>query len=211
MREKLRFLSVMFGALFVIAVALSCSNGTDSDNNDDNGESKKIVPLAVGNFWVYSNTGFDFVGAFEYTDTLQITGDTVVNGETWYKATYKSASDEGNNFLLTNRSDGLWQWQLYTGGSQELIAKFPAILTDAWAVAAGGSKTIVNLDTLVQSGPGFFRCIHYSYEYQAVASHEYYCPNVGLVYRSETEVDPFEATDTVFHAEVLLSEMHLQQ
>lgn len=208
MNRKLTTVPIVLAITAIIIAAIGCSESTDS-NDDNNTETRQIVPLAIGNMWVYTSSGVEEGTPYQRSDTLEVLDDTTVNGETWYKASFHT-SGAGDAFLLTNRSDGLWQWYIYSGKNQEMLAKYPAITNDAWTLLDGSSKVIVNVDTLVSSGPGPFRTVHYENHRDAVEADEYFCANVGLILRKEVQVDQSNSEDTVYTDQTLLSSYSLK-
>jgi hypothetical protein len=61
-----------------------------------------IIPLAVGNQWVWKHTVIDSTNhvVSSTQSTLRIIGDTIINGEQWYIP--------DRNYYQTNRPDGIW-------------------------------------------------------------------------------------------------------
>lgn len=107
-----------------LAYGVLCGLLTATCSKDPSGpnETVPLIPLSVGNQWVYQISAYDTSGHLDSTwvDTVEVVQDTVITGERWYRA----ESTEGGVFLLlyrggagrerwlapllANRQDGLW-------------------------------------------------------------------------------------------------------
>ncbi len=84
-----------------------------------------IIPLKVGNYWVYLSSNYDTTGRqydVHWLDTMRIVRDTVVNGETWYIF--------NGGVARTNRANGVWA--MYYG---DIWFELPATLNDSTCTA----------------------------------------------------------------------------
>lgn len=142
-----------------------------------------IMPLAVGNMWVYSVSYQDTLHFYHYEDTILITRDTVIGGESWYV--------DQRGYHYANRSDGLY---LLNNGQPVLALKFPANINDSFpspfVIPGPPYEPIRNL--VVQSTSqsvtvpkGTYTCIVYRTPddpaFPAGYADYRYCPNVGLI------------------------------
>lgn len=60
---------------------------TTQNSNSGNGGNSDYTPLAIGNYWVYKNYEVDSLGnetEVQYLDSVVITHDTIINGNTYY-------------------------------------------------------------------------------------------------------------------------------
>jgi hypothetical protein len=84
--------------------------------------SGPIIPLAIGNEWIYRVTQYQdesgIIGFVHY-DTMRVIRDSLIGGEKWYLMT---------DGWSTNRSDGLWGLYYVTPDSTipVLLWKYPA-------------------------------------------------------------------------------------
>jgi len=144
-------------------------------------ENSGIMPLAVGNKWVYDVTISDTVNDHqEYNDSIAIIDDTLVGNEMWFK--------DQMGRLYTNRADGLWQ---LTSGQPMLLVKYPANVGDSFMTELnysgyGGSPKMqlaekaVNISVSV----GNFQCYRYHQMVGGFCSFPaeyYYQPLIGLI------------------------------
>src|SRR5438128_6808844 len=81
-------------------VIISCKNSAETGTQSQD----VIMPLAIGNTWIYTDNGYDSNGhliAPSPSDTLQIS-DTVTNGK------YILYIPRNRDIYYTNKADGLW-------------------------------------------------------------------------------------------------------
>jgi len=140
-----------------------------------------IVPLKVGNQWVYNIAELDYTGRVisESHDTLSIVNSTTIGTETWF--------EDNAGILQTNRADGRW----LMSGSPYLTEKYPAKLNDAYVVMdslTGISARVRGVSETVVVPKGTFSS--YIYRWTRISDGDpvadfWYVPNVGLV-QSET-------------------------
>ena len=147
------------------------------------GDTTQIMPLALGNSWIYQYSLFDTV-IKEFkpisVDTFLVTGDTVVDDETWYFV--KTMTPEGGRVI--NRSDGLWQYRQEV--EPFLFLKFPVEKGDEYVTMIGPTQVVnrvngVGVDISVPAGQ--FKCYKYSHfvkQHNLVVDF-YYQPGVGGV------------------------------
>lgn len=123
-----------------------------------------LVPLAVGNYWIYQPEGLP------QTETASILGSQEVQGVTcfeWF------AQGDTYSYLLTNKSDGVW---CYGYGPYQLPPdlryKYPVQVNDTWIsywVAPPYATTVTCLSTNASIG-GYTDCILYNF-YLPLAYH----------------------------------------
>jgi hypothetical protein len=183
-RSLLCFLSI-----YAVLVA-GCESNTDSDHTtipDD-----VILPLAVNNEWVYSETFYDTNGVISRQNSYSyaIVKDSMRLGEKIY-------IDE-NGYQYANRTDGLWY---LTDGlfynEQRLAFKYPCKLGDTFPAPSfnySGSDgdvvtmTVATVNANVTVPAGTYTCIKYVGEGYMPATDQktdrriyYIAPKVGIV------------------------------
>jgi hypothetical protein len=179
--------------LCMFAVA-SCDTTTEPD---DNTLSDVIIPLKVGNTWVYERVEFDSVGKTlsTITDTLSIFKETVINNEHWFAYTFSSSSDTSS---VINRSDGFYYVR---AGIEYHSNLYPCKAGDRFYSRRDTSgnyiiseiKDVEGVSSMVHSGAGMFSCIKYvsHQENFNIATGttntgsddyvEYFAPNKGMI------------------------------
>ncbi len=112
-----------------------------------------IIPLARGNLWVRSTSGWDSAGhpTVGMTDSLRIVGDTVIDNERWFLFNPHTSA--------TNRSTGFY---LLSGITPVQYLKYPASTGDSYPYGAD-TITVASLDTGITVTAGTFSCIRYEF------------------------------------------------
>ena len=119
-----------------------------------------IMPLIVGNMWIYNiyqidnNTGE--VSDID-EDILVINGIVEAGNTEWYTEGFVK---------LTNKIDGLWAWEDWSNGSQpSLYLKYPAGVGDTYSHPGPGNQVenvvVVSIDTLITIIGGQYSCYQY--------------------------------------------------
>lgn len=129
--------------------------------------ANEILPLAVGNRWVYDVTVSDSLGEiqFQFVDSNAVDRDTLINGERWYIIMRGNT----NLGLGANRMDGYWArnlppWDSLTisdVGPAYLAAKFPAALGETFLNIDNLITKVLSTDTTVEVPAGSFSCYKY--------------------------------------------------
>lgn len=130
--------------LFIISL-VGCSkndNPVSSDNTHVN--SGDILPLAVGNEWIYIDEYFSANGSPENTDTVKlgITGKTNItyqgkSVEVFYWNWYYGDQPDELKMLCRNEEDGCYSYGLQRGDNKLLLQKslwlkYPVTVGDSW-------------------------------------------------------------------------------
>jgi len=188
-------------AAFVLA---SCTNG---DSPTGTGSlTNVIVPLKLGNSWMYSATSYDEngVGYAWLPYTLELLQDTILNNETCYFI-------GGERTLVVNRYDGLWGFDLGTI-PQYLVLKYPS--SEGYTYSTGSEReytiTVHNRDTSVAVASGRYSC--YLYLARHVSGSEiqaFVAPNTGIVMAEFFEKKQFGGT--YLSLRMVLTDLHLQE
>lgn len=108
---------LFFASLLIISCLTSCKKEETNqpDNNTSQQSTTNFMPLSVGNYWVYDWYKVDSNGVESYyneRDSLYISKDTIINGNTYYKqegtfsGMYETAQflRDSNDYLVN--SDG---------------------------------------------------------------------------------------------------------
>jgi hypothetical protein len=175
-----------------------CCFGCDSDSNQSpTGNGSQILPLKVGNMFIFQEEEFDYdTGVLDTTflDTISLVSSTVVGTDIFYSVR-SSAYQITDSIYYYDRSDGLW---VLSGSSKRLLVKYPAAIgdafgpdtifgsgTDAWAV---GRWTLVAKDDPVSVPAGIFTCHKYQKDLIVDSTKQLYsrqinwmAPNTGFV------------------------------
>jgi hypothetical protein len=186
---------------------ISCKNSTDTVVQ---GQSV-IMPLAIGNTWIYIDNGYDSNGHLIVptpSDTLLIS-DTLSYGKDIIYI------PQNRHIYYVNRADGLRI--RYDGYFDEtFIAKYPAKAGDIFrhdrylitkesspdpiGVAAGDLIVSSTIESVTVPA-GTFICYKYNEDYYDTASHQlldrfntYYAPNVGMIKEEDFYLDSASQT-----------------
>jgi hypothetical protein len=197
-----RPLSVLFFFLLIIAVSSCSDSGTAVVGN----KTVEILPLAIGNQWIYSVQPYDVNGSFysPWEGGRTVLADTMIDGEKWF--TWDST--DVRHFWI-NHSDGFYLYPAtWSDGSsikktKQLYYKYPGTVGDAPPYlrtkytdhSSYDTYEIVSTDSLFTTPAGDFHC--YVYEFYSYsedsATHTktkeaskykyfyFYAPGVGLV------------------------------
>jgi hypothetical protein len=120
-------------------------------------------------------TNFDSTGAVVYTqeDTIRIFRDTTIQNEKWYIG----------YGILTNRTDGLYDYQPGSASPASLKYKYPALAASSYQYRGSMVKVLSITDTIsVQAGT--FVCHLYRTGLDSVSYFDdYYSRGIGLIKR----------------------------
>ncbi|PKL85857.1 MAG: hypothetical protein CVV22_04785 [Ignavibacteriae bacterium HGW-Ignavibacteriae-1] len=171
-------------SLFILILALGCSEDSNSPNNN----SKELMPLKIGNKWVYNYTSFDNFEVKTTKGTLTVVSDEMYNGERYYII----EMSDGDQAIIPpiyyiNKSDGLYM--LFFEENQEpetVLIKYPVTEGEIFFNDGFHKSYVEKVDTLISTSAGKFKCIkyvdiiHLNGE-QIHKSIKYYCPGIGLI------------------------------
>ena len=103
------------------------------------GKDSVLIPLSVGNMWVYEVT--EYSDSFEvmktYYDTVSIVKDTSIMGDHWF---YQLTSSNGNYTMVTNFEGGVY-WMF---ADKSFKAQSDPFLAFAYPSPAGQQYTFAN-------------------------------------------------------------------
>lgn len=188
---------VMFAALCSLFIS-GCKNNNEPTASTTSGDI--IVPLSVGNQWIYLVTDSTSPSGRFITDTLitRITHDTTIENEKWYVVENTShpfiPTDNVKKYssaLWINRADGNWVGPYGPGMSFSpyLSIKYPSSVNDSWQLPRWADSyplvtlTVISTNTPVDVQAGHFTCyeIEYRDSVTAVPSRAYYAINIGFI------------------------------
>jgi hypothetical protein len=105
--------------VLLVLILNSCGDIVDSENNVNktkitynyvklDQEHSVIMPLKVGNKWIYKVTDYNPSGIIqkEYLDSIVVNEEVQINGEQWFKVKFPLIN-ENNDLLMTNTDVGL--------------------------------------------------------------------------------------------------------
>lgn len=173
----------------VILTLLGCSSKKESEEqpaiNISPGQrvGNIIMPLEVGNMWVYDVYGLDTTSNQlkpMLVDTLSVLSDTLANRERWF---YMGGL-QGTEGWVQNRKDGFWF--TLPGGQPFLFAKYPAQPGDTFSSVIGKTTTQTTVEGTgveVQAPAGTYYCYKYIQKVKALnaVTNYYFAPGVGLI------------------------------
>jgi hypothetical protein len=137
-------------------------------SGDTVGNTSEIIPLAIGNSWIYTTTVFDSLGneLGSSTDTSVVSRDTTIDQETWHILNYRGKPSN----LGINRSGGYWSRtvtlspgtdRIASLGEPYLSSKFPATVGQVFDNESGYSTLVLDSDTVLTVAAGSFKCYKY--------------------------------------------------
>ncbi len=193
---------VMFVALCSLWIFISGCNKNDNPTAPTTSRDV-IMPLSVGNQWIYIQTDSIWVSGQIILDTVtwQITHDTTIQNEKWYvleeSRLYPLFPVPGDNSvknrsaIFINRADGLWIGPHGPGlpFSPYLSVKYPASVNDSWQLPRWDyydpqySPTVISTNAPVDVPAGQFICseIEYKDSLNHVLGKSYYAINIGFI------------------------------
>ncbi len=184
--------SVVFLLVITILTLTNCKD--NSTNPDDGSQANDIMPLKIGNYWVYQMQDDNTITR----DTLIITYKKEINGEIWY-------SWNGN--YLKNDKDGLWMIDPDEANqSPVLVLKYPGKEGDQWTVSENEKTKILSTDTSVKVlGKTYSHC--YLYEDKNFENNKlteiakiYVKPGIGIV-----KIDDYNNANVLQNVTLLIS------
>jgi hypothetical protein len=147
-KEEEAMRTIIISVITIIALLLGCRK--DDLLVNPQSESNGIIPLAVGNQWIYSLNAYDTTGNIKIStsSTYQVMGDSVNSGVRWFRI---------SNFYCTNKNLGLFS-------SDGLLAlKYPTFVPDSFYVnATVGYIHVISIDTMITIPLGTYHCYAYA-------------------------------------------------
>jgi hypothetical protein len=195
-----------------VSATLVLVNCSDEDSPLLPAHKPVIMPLEVGNVWHYADTVMGPT-SLVFTSNLAVTGDTVVEYETFefdvfiveHHDTY---NDITSMYLMRNEENGLWQYgtgcDMDTTYYRQMNAAYPSDLTEEWIMGyyycdpngygtgfPPGPARCLSVDSLISTLAGDFECCVYRSHHNMPIFGEveifyFYAPDVGLVVREIT-------------------------
>jgi len=176
--------------LLVVVLSWAASGCQGILGPKSDGNSNQLLPLHVGNQWVYSVTVFDSSGnqTSSYLDTAVVKIDTTIAGLTWYLVPTLPGIDTEPGLYLTyyaNENDGLWErLSSHDTVFQVFFFKYPANEGESWETHPRDSSCVRAADCQLSVPYGSLHCIKYQMgiefsRYDSVFA--YFKPGLGLV------------------------------
>jgi hypothetical protein len=150
-----RIILIAFVVAFFLA-GLSCDLSTHADTIPIRENSAGLLPMKLGNKWVFRYYQYDTTGLVEgaYLDSAVVSRDTVVNHERWYKIHQLKPADGDDLDWYTNRSDGLWVLRHLSDTSiAYLNFKFPTAKGESWGNSFRDSTRTIATDSILFVSP----------------------------------------------------------
>jgi hypothetical protein len=177
--------------LFWLSILVTLCSGCEDKGvvTPPQASQQGIMPLKVGNCWIYETTFLDTLGnvILVAPETLAVVVDTMIKGETWFRV---------KNVLYTNRSSGLWIW-----GTDEpyLFYKYPTEVGDSTLTGYGTIQTVTATARQVNVPAGTFSCVEYSQRFGSIIGYVEYCSyNVGVI-RYDEFCDKYDGNRIYHH------------
>jgi hypothetical protein len=193
MRLKLTVLS------FIAAGIFGCKS---NPSNPQAPQTSVIMPLAIGNSWIYETTSYYPTGyASGITiDTTVIQNTAPIGGETFDFIRNYEPPNLFSSTGYSNRADGLWLY--YSGEAMMpytiLYVPYPAEPNIPYTQTSpfDYSVTLLNADTAISVPKGNFHVLKYQRDYLDGVSGNpvffdmlYYAVNIGLIYSESYSLD----------------------
>jgi hypothetical protein len=167
--------------LILVIILIFVSSCSDSSTNPIS--NRKIIPLEVGNQWIYKVDGYDSLGTNIISSRFDTTKVTDLDNG-WYSIS--KLSKFSTNTKFQNRNNGLYVFNQGFGGEFiGLFFQFPTIKDNEYNINA---SSIIIRDTKKQvvTDLGLFDCIVYYYSpTQKGLNYDYtlfyLTPNVGII------------------------------
>lgn len=169
-------------------------------------ENDVIMPLKIGNVWVYRITDYDFDGNIDDIsyDSILVKKDTIINGEKWY-VLVQPMHGYSHSTYMTNTNTGLFFTRTDYEKESYIRAEYPVKhstyyvanqpLNEIYGDPGTAYNDTIDVWTDVESlnnysfNYGKFNCYKYSTWWEARKQNisykpfeiEYYVPNLGII------------------------------
>lgn len=172
--------NLISGIICCIVLSAGCSDAPSGPS-----AAGQIIPLEVGNYWIYSYRKFDSAGGISYSMewTEAVDSDTVIDGERLYSIRDIVSMFIGFKQYYVNRSDGVY---CYSPGSEplSLYIKYP-VQQNELIVRRYDTLRVINAMQKTETPAGWFYCVVYQSVHTLstgpVYETTYYCPGIGKV------------------------------
>ncbi|MCO5252338.1 MAG: hypothetical protein M9949_13100 [Candidatus Kapabacteria bacterium] len=197
-------------SLFIFVLALSCSEDSNSPNNNP----KELIPLKIGNTWVHNHTYYDeFLTDQSGKLTSTVISDEMYNGEKYYRMEmlrHNSNQKEISQVYYINKSDGFYSLYFINSEPQTKFVKYPVFEGEIIHSDKYNKFYVEKVDTLISTSAGKFKCIMYvkialldDIERSKVLI--YYCPGIGLIAGENIGIDHETGHQFLFFKSELVS------
>jgi len=163
--------SVLIFGIFIILLSNSCSHKDE--------ESSVIIPLKIGNYWIYRVTVLNKPDV--KIDTLTVTKDTLIRGEKWYIINHSLWHDF--KWVLQNKTNGLYA--VINENSSGLFLKYKAIKGEIYASFSSKDTAMVSsINEKIKTQAGEFNCYFYASKKddgKSSGNGYYMSPGIGMI------------------------------
>ncbi|MBU0982599.1 MAG: hypothetical protein KKA42_01930 [candidate division Zixibacteria bacterium] len=199
MHARIGFLGVLLGVVLLSLFSGGCSD----DSVDPRPAPGTIVPLEVGNRWVYRVFTYPAGGdPIESTDSIVIVSKDTTGDETVYRTHVGE--------VMAERASGLW-FARSESDSLTLLFEYPTFIGAGWPFGPAFEwyVTVVGTRTPVQVPTGNYNCYVYVRSEAVAVPREwekfYVVPDVGIV-----QYQKLDSTQTEILELRVLSTVQLQ-
>jgi hypothetical protein len=187
MNQQFQFTILM--AISFLVVIINCSKKSDDITGISSNE--KIIPLAVGNKWLYTTYNVS-TGAEQATLTIEIFGK--INDSTYWRRHTVDYFDKSYYYMTEGvvalEKDGYHEGNL----ANNLLFKYPTKKGDTYIYGTVFKIKVADLKASVTVPAGTFKCVRYDFYLFDAANNSYrlddcvwIAPNVGEIARAKTE------------------------
>lgn len=172
----------------ILLTVSSCNKEEQKSPNSAQINTLEIMPLKVGNEWVYKVTDYEVSGQIEdqKEEIWTVVKDTVISNE---KVFY---TNEGFSYL--NRNDGLYTYDS-TDSTYTKFVKYPGIVGESFTTFSGERSTIISTNKMVTGPAGTFNCYQYSTIISSLLTEViYFSPGSGLIKAEAIRKDSIQKT-----------------
>lgn len=139
-------------------------------------ESNDLIPLKVGNLWIYKSEKFDNDGnpANSIYSYMSVLADTTIDG---IKYSLRNGNNRGE--FCMNNNDG---FNIYMKGQSPILdLKYPVKLNETFLRRNHDTTFVTSMDEKVEVAAGKFTCIKYETLSGSSKLIYHVCPNVGII------------------------------
>ena len=161
--------------LLLIFIIVQFQNGCNSNSTGPPDEFEDILPLALGNKWIYQIDNYfdskgnvvDHITEVQY-DTMEVVRDTMIGNERWFAIRHSidaNTNSIGENYYV-NRADGIYilTTQQFRGSYQypsvKIFLKYPMEIGDSITFMGEVKKLIAISDSVTINSKNYFCYIY---------------------------------------------------
>ena len=179
----------LYLVIAIILLIMGCNKNSTNPTN-----SKVLIPLTVGNKWVYNWYLYDSLGksklvCVEYKEVFK---DSIIYEIHWGNIKdsiydFRISSGHTDYYFLANKSDGSYYKALYQDPWREW--KYPGSKGDTF-LSNGVKRIIEEINYQNKVAIGSFNCYKYSYSFTGIDKYIFYfSPDIGEILEEFYEYD----------------------